>query len=92
MDDAINSMVGLGIGLGFGLYTLSVLNKLQPKYKTEIEKLLNKSQQLGNNSFVVFARNSNLSRAIFLLNKSGFRVVKTTKYGNITQIIFKEKQ
>jgi len=69
-----SSWIGPIIGLGFGLYTLKMLQGLPYTARRDIDVLLSKSKRV-NNQWVVNVKNINLNRVRRLLKMSGFKIV-----------------
>ena len=91
--DNIMGMVGLGIGVAFGLATLKAIRNLNPTQRTETEELLKKSQKFGTSGFVVIVRDINLNKARSILKRSGFVITNEfrTSEERLTNVYFREK-
>lgn len=96
MTDNITNLIGMGIGLGVGIYTLRALENLNPNQRSEINKILSFSRRVknyeGKFEYEVEVKHIHLNKARNALKRSGFTIVNQyVKSPNTTLVVFKEK-
>lgn len=90
-NSGIGGIVGLGVGLGFGLAAINILRGLPIGMQDEIQIILEKSSSTGNpGERSVIAQNYKVPKAISLLRRAKFKIIKKEEVSdNLTKITFK---